>query len=318
MIYKKLSTIRFIYGKQIDSVLSHIQGNYPINSFLRYILNLTDCENSVKEGKKSFHRNVDDNDYTNEYDLYNQNSFDIIHNYIVSLFEENNLSVEQYYKNISIKKALSIKGIYKYLSQSESMEGDILQIFLDKIGKIPIAQNILISNKETSYEEMQAFFSRAILCKYNTLFVVKVSYSFSDYQQKCMNIFINNFLVYKNQIYNENEENKSADKKDTSVYMDSCLVFIYNKDSESFLNELKNLNTKELPMNNTNHLLKRNISSDILSSIGSNYDTLRDKLFENTHIIQSEICGLGKSTKIKNEIKGWKKIYIFPFRWKFN
>ena len=43
------------------------------------------------------------------------------------------------------------------------MEEDILQIFLDKINKLPIVQNILIANKETSYEEMQAFLNRAIL-----------------------------------------------------------------------------------------------------------------------------------------------------------
>ena len=34
------------------------------------------------------------------------------------------------------------------------MEEDILQIFLDKIGRFPIAQNFLITNKETAYEEM--------------------------------------------------------------------------------------------------------------------------------------------------------------------
>ena len=309
LYYKKLTTIRFIYGKQIDILLSHIQGNYPIDSFLRYILNITDCENKIEEGKRSFQRNV--NDYVNEIVLYNKNSFEIIHNYIVSLFEENNLSIEQYYKNISIKKCYSIKGLYKYLSQSETMEEDILQIFLEKIGKIPIAQNILINNKETSYEEMQAFFSRAILCKYNTLFVVKVNNSFSDYQQKCMNIFINNYLSYKNILFNQNEENKEAEKNDTSTYMNSCLVFIYNKDSESFLSELNYLNPKNLPMDHTNHSLKREFSSDILSTVSSFNDPLREKLFSNTHIIKSEICGLGKSTKIKNKIKESGKEYIY-------
>jgi hypothetical protein len=46
------------------------------------------------------------------------------------------------------------------------MEEDIFQIFLDKIGRLPIAQNFLITNKETSYEEMQAFLNRAILSRY--------------------------------------------------------------------------------------------------------------------------------------------------------
>ncbi len=68
------------------------------------------------------------------------------------------------------KKRKIIKGIYIYKSKSESMEEDILQIFLDKIGRLPIAQNILRTNKETtSYEEIQAFLNRAILCRYNTL-----------------------------------------------------------------------------------------------------------------------------------------------------
>ena len=49
------------------------------------------------------------------------------------------------------------KGRNNYESKSEFMEEDILQIFLNKIGSLPIAQNILITNKETSYEEMQAF-----------------------------------------------------------------------------------------------------------------------------------------------------------------
>jgi hypothetical protein len=56
--------------------------------------------------------------------------------------------------------------------EANSMEGDILNIFLEYIGILPIAQNILISNKETSYEEIQAFFYRAILCRFNTVFIV--------------------------------------------------------------------------------------------------------------------------------------------------
>ena len=309
-IYKQMTTIRFIYGKQIDSILSHIQGNSTINDFLRYILNLTDCEDDVKEGNKEFHRNVDN--YVSGYDLYNDNSFTIIHNYIVSLFKNNNITtIEDHYKNISIKKGNSLKGIYKYFSQSISMEEDIMQIFLDKIGKIPIAQNILVNNKETSFEEMQAFFSRAILCKYNTLFIVKVSNSFSDYQQRCMNIFIDKSLTFKLQKFNEFNEENQVEKSDTSAYMDSCLVFVYTKESESFLNELKVFKPKELILHKENHVLRRTITVDKISSISSVKDTLRDELFNNTHIIQSDICGLGKSTKIKNEIDKLGKKYVY-------
>lgn len=37
------------------------------------------------------------------------------------------------------------------------MEEDILQIFLNQVGKMPITQNILITNKETSIKKMKVF-----------------------------------------------------------------------------------------------------------------------------------------------------------------
>ena len=55
---------------------------------------------------------------------------------------------------------------------------------------------------------MQAFFSRSILCEYNTLFVVEMNNSFSDYQQKVMYSYIDSLLSYKNRKYNESEKKK--------------------------------------------------------------------------------------------------------------
>ena len=312
VVYKEMSTIRFLYGKEIDNILRHIrEDDYEnFSPFLRYILNLVDCEIKVKHVEKDDGRKI--KDYIGEYNRYNDESFDIIHNYIIRLFQKHNLTLEDHYINISIKKGHNLRGIYKFLSQSVAMEEDILQIFLDKIEKMPIAQNILINNKETTYEEMQAFFNRAILCKYNTLFVVEVNNSLSDNQQRYMNVFINNLLTYKNELYNKKNE-KKADKSDTSAYMESCLVFIYNRESESFFNEFKYIKLKELKLKNNNNGMKRTITLDNLSNYGSVKDSFREHLSVNTHIIQSEICGLGKSTYIKNEIKKLgKKYFYFP------
>ena len=308
-VYKQMTTIRYIYGKQIDSILNHIEGNFEIDSFLRYILNLTNSNIDVEKGDKSFGRKT--HDYIKEIEKYNSDSFDFIQDYIISLFKKNRSSIDEHYKNISIKNRNNLKGIFTYFSKSESMEEDILQIFLDKIGKIPIAQNILITSKETSYEEMQAFFNRAILCKYNTLFVVEINGSLSNYQQRCMNIFIDQLLTYKNKIYNEKNPDKEAEKNDTYSYMNSCLVFIYNEKSKFFINDLKNLKPKELNMNKSNHSLRRTITTSSVSSRGSIFDPLREELYNKTHIIQSEICGLGKSTYIKNQIKKSNKKHIY-------
>ena len=341
-IYKDMTTIRFLYGKQIDSILNHIQGSSKINSFLRYILNYTDSK-EVKEGKKFFMRKT--LDYINETNNYNNDSFNIIHDYIISLFDENNTSIENHYKKISIKEGRNLKGLYTYFSKSDSLEEDILRIYLDKVGKIPIAQNILINSKETSYEEMQAFFHRAILCQYNTLFIVELNGSFSPYQQRCMNIFLDKILTFKNNEYNNKNVDNHVDKSNTSSYMESCLVFIYNKIDESFLNELKPFNPQILKIDGIDPNLKGQTLRESLSTISSkredlNNNTLkideinpflkaqtprqsfssinsaifspkREDLYNNTHIVQSEICGLGKSTQIKNKIKESKKEYIY-------
>ena len=310
-IYKQFTSIRFIYGKQIDNILSHIQGDKSIDSFLRYILNLTDCDKQVKEGRKGYIRNVEN--YIDYYDEYNNDSFKIINNYILSLFENNSYyDLENYYKEISIKKNQNnknnypLKGIYLFESTKIStMEESILQIFLDQIEKIPIAQNILITSKETSYEEIESFFYRAILCKYNTLFVVKASDSFSNEQQRNANIIIDKALNYKNMEYNK--KNNPVDKSETSDYMDSCLVFVYNQNSISFINELKKFKTKTLELNKSDHKVYGDSPSKNQSK-----DPLRQKLSKNTHIIQSEICGLGKSNKIRNKIiEVDKKKYIY-------
>ena len=83
-----------------------------------------------------------------------ENSFDNISNYLTTLFENNNTSLQKHYEGMLIKKKNKYKGIYLHNCENESMEEFILNIFWDKMGQLPIAQNILISSKEISQEEM--------------------------------------------------------------------------------------------------------------------------------------------------------------------
>ena len=296
-IYKEKTNLRFIYGKQFDSLMKHLEGTYKIDSIIRFILNDTNNQ-EIKDGYLSNSRNTDD--YVYEYDLYNNNSFKNISDYISSLFQNNDSSLEKHYNKLLISSKETFKGIYLYESEyeneSKSMEDDILQIFLEMTGQLPIAQNILISNKETSYEEMQAFFNRAILCQYNTLFIVEINDSFSDFQQKIMNNFIDKLLIYKNNNYNLDEDD-NIEKTKTDEYLDSCLIFIYNnkKRNESFLNEIQKIKPKVFPP------IKNNNQDAISKSL----------IYKNTHIYKSQICGLGKTTSIKNKIKSNLKKYIY-------
>ena len=163
-IYKKKINLRFLYGKQFRSFMKHLESNYNIDSILRYILNNTDNNKSIKEGYKTVIKHV--NDYINQYNLYNQDSLDSISKYITSLFDSNDKKLEDHYNKMAINTKGN-KGIYLYECKNNSKEKYILDLFWEKITELPIAQNVLITNKETSSEEIQAFLHRAILCNYS-------------------------------------------------------------------------------------------------------------------------------------------------------
>ena len=76
--------------------------------------------------------------------------------------------------------------------------------------------------------------------------------------------------------------------------MDSCIVFLYDKQNiniKSFLNEILKYKTQDI--------------QDI------SYDNKFQPNLDNIRVITSEICGLGKSEKIKEMINE-KQYYYFP------
>ena len=323
--YKEKLNLRFLYGKQFRTIMMHLRSDYKIDSFLRYILNNTNNKESVIEGEKITVYNAED--YIKYYELYNQNSLDMISKYITSLFDKNNLSVKDHYYQIRITTDENNKGIDIYKCGKLSMEESILNLFLEKTNKLPIAQNVLIANKETSPEEIQAFFHRAILCTFNTLFVVEINDTFSDYQKSIMNSYIDNLLTYKNILYKK--QNKiNVDRLKTKDYLESYIVFLYDEKNRNiipFINEI----IKYVPKVDENQIIEEGASSDknvndkkfgnlarkkstIIRQkyIEKKEDINYSSKFENILVITSEICGLGKSEKIRQMIINAKKKYF--------
>ncbi len=114
--------------------------------------------------------------------------------YLISLFDVNNTLLKEEYEKILMIEKDKYKGIFLHECHENSTGEFIYELFLQKIGKAPIAQNIMICSKETSFEEIQAFISRAVLCEYNTLFVIELNESFSDYQQSIMNNYLEELI----------------------------------------------------------------------------------------------------------------------------
>ena len=305
-IYKDKLNLRFLYGQQFRSIMKHLESGINMDSFLRYILNNTDNNIKIKEGYKAIIRHVDD--FINQYEMYNLDSLENISEYITSLFQSNDKTLEAHYNKMRIIEGNS-KGIYLHECEDNSMEEFIINLYWDKINELPIAQNVLITSKETSTEEIQSFFHRAILCNYNTLFVVEINDSFSDFQQSKMNNYIDSLLSYKNQRYNETAT-ENVDKKNTKEYLDSCIVFVYdtkNKNITSFLKEIGKLDIQKI--GNKKNEIKISLVLD------KNQEQRKSFLSElgNIFVVKSEICGLGKSEEIKRCIHLSNKQYFhFP------
>ena len=94
---------------------------------------------------------------------------------------------------------------------------------------------------------MQSFLFRAILCDKNTLFVVEIVDTFTDYQLNKLFNFIDKLLSIK-YLKNKNES-KNLDKLKTKEYLDSCVVFIYDDDLNNNLKELEKYMSKNLDKN---------------------------------------------------------------------
>ena len=308
--YKTKDYLRFLHGKLFRNIMKHLDGSNINNvlEILRFILNKTDNK-EIKDGKTS---NSQIDDYVNEYHKYSEKSFNNILDFLTSFFENNSTSLKQHYESMLIRETYKHKGIYIHECKNISMEEFIFRIFMQKIGQLPNAQNILICNKETSPEEMQAFFYRAILCDYNTLFVVEINNSISDFQQSIMYNYIDTLLSYKSRRFKETEK-KNIDITKTKEYLDSCLVFVYEKENKqniSFLNEIGKLEKQEF-LEYENEFKGEGQSKDNLNN--SSFTLWQNSFFENIRIITSDVCGLGKSFKIKKMIKlKQQKYYHFP------
>ena len=245
-IYQSEKHLRFLYGNLFRKVKLHQEGNCPVNDIIRYILNKTEYDNNKIIDGETYNIKIGA-DYETEYKEYTKKIFEYMAKYIISLFDKNGLDFEKHYSNMIINGAEKYKGIFIYKCVTISMEEYILYLFQEKLDKLPIAQNILICSSETSIEEIQSFFYRAILCEYNTLFIIEILESFSSFQHNRMYSYIDKLLSYKlEKSIKENKENKNTNKLNTREYVDSCIYFVYKnlENENSFLNEIEKYTLK--------------------------------------------------------------------------
>ena len=322
--------LRFLYGKLFRKIRQHQEGNFDIPEIKRYILNKTSIDDTIIEAENINNIPLGE-DYEKQHRDYTKQIFESMSQYLISLFNTNKLDFDKLYDDMKIKEDYkNIKGISIKTCENESIEEYILYLYEEYVGKLPIAQNILICSKETSIEEIQSFLYRAILCDYHTLFVIEILKSFSNYQHNKMYGYIDKLLSIKLEKYKKDNKKDDVYKEKTRIYLDSKIVFVYkDKDLDkeieiAFKNELGKYikNSKDenfsIPINKgdenekegENKMGDLSVSNIIRNSIGSFQD---NDLLKKIKVITSDVCGLGKSFKIKKMIKDQeKKYYHFP------
>ena len=196
--------------------------------------------------------------------------------FLKTLLEENGINEEEIYKKNKINNEGYI-GLKSFFTYKDAHEKNIIKIYQNLTKNPPLAQTILICNESTTSEEIIAFMYRSILCEFNVLFSI-VQLEFLDTEKKEIIIELINKLY--------------TNKKDK---LKSCLVFIYYNKQDDFIQELI-----KKPYHQNLSLIE-NENEDII---------LNDETIE---IIQSDVCGIGKSTIIKDEILNSNKEYkYFP------
>ena len=265
--YQKKPLIRYLYGRQFNLIYNYLnkeENKKNIEPLLQFITN-DQIKNYVEDIQKEQNGEIIES-YINDCEKY-----------LNEILKKNNLNLEKIYENSIIKQMnKKYEGIYVY--KCEKLEKDLFQIYYYLTNNNPISQNILLCNKETSKEEITSFFYRAILCEYNSLFIIG-GIEFLEFEQKiCLINLLNHFFP--------KEEEK----------IKSCLIFLYtNKSSDIYKNLEMKKYKKVLDLN-------RNIFESI------------DYKLNDIEIIKSDKSGVGKSTQIRKDIEGDVKKWIyFPF-----
>ncbi len=313
--YKENEYFRFVYEKQLYRLYKRIRRkDKDISSYVRFFTNGESTKDDVPYYESKF------NDPSYAYKYYKEaieEKFQLISNYIKNIFKVNGTSLEKLYKYIEVKET-SLKGIYKCNVKKYNMDQFIIKMFIKFTGAFPIAQNVLLTNNETSKGEIYSFMYRAIKCRFHTLFIISISDDFSIQNVNIMTNLMNQII---SDMKGENKIKKIED-------LEPCILFITQNQKDSSKGVIDFPEITDLPkhyigdenkleynfgnddsLNNNNASLRKSqlYNNDNIN----NSDNKLDEIYNNIKVYTSECSGLGKSEFIKKEIEDNKEEYYY-------
>jgi hypothetical protein len=299
--YKENEYFRFVYEKQLYRLFKRTKRkNKDISSYVRFFTNGDSTKDDVPLYESKF------NDPTEAYKYYRiaiKENFDLISKYIENIFKVNGTSLDELYKHIKIEDQ-SLKGIFKCNIRKSNVDTFIIKMFLKNTNTFPIAQNILLTNNETSTGEIFSFMYRAIKCRFHTLFIISISDDFSIQNLNIMTNLLNQIV----------SDMKRENKIKTIEDLKPCILFITHNqnllgNSIDFPKEVKDLEKHRI---GDEDKLEYNLGDESSNSSKSKEKSQSiSDIYNSVKVFTSDCCGLGKSFLIKKEIKNNEEDYHY-------
>ena len=290
--YKTNEYFRLVYDRQLYRLFKRTTtDDEDISSYIRFFTNGDSTNDEVILFDSPF------SDPSLAYKLYKDAikfNFQLISDYIKFIFKNNKTSLKNLYKDIQVKD--NLKGLYRCNVKKYNMDLFIIKIFLQLTDNFPIAQNILLTNNETTTGEIYSFMYRAMKCNFNTLFIISISDDFSKSN-------LNQMTSLKDKIIREMiAENIIKDVQDIKP----CIIFItQNPERMNDFSDAQDLQPKyKGDENKLEYILGNEDSID-------NKHSSKNAIYDAVRVYTSDCAGLGKSYLIKKEIIERGDDYIY-------
>jgi hypothetical protein len=189
--------------------------------------------------------------------------------------EKNILSdmyLKQYEKNNEILKDTNLSpGLYRKIRSIDFSDliNNVLNIYLNLTGNLPIINTLLICNENTNFEKIKSFLYRAIFCDKPILFLIA--------NMECLELSVTQKII---------RTLKGLYKKKNNV-INSYLIFIYEKVDSGLARDIEKL------------IPEKNILNDKYLIQSEN----KDASLENIELYYAKYSGFGKTTEIIHKVK---------------
>ncbi len=195
-----------------------------------------------------------------------------INNYLELLLKTNNVTFDHIYNTNKVLDGIGISpGLYRKKKEGDfsDLTVDIINLYCNMTGNLPIVNTLIFCNKETTREEIKAFLYRAIYCDKPILFVIaNMEYLGLSVTQNIMRLL--------RKLYKAKNRN-----------IKSYLVFIYEKTDSGLSRDLE----KIIPDKN------------ILNKHYMNKPEKKNKKLDEIVLYSSLYSGYGKTTEIIYKVK---------------